>query len=76
MIKTLPSNVGVVSLIPGQGVKILDASWPKKQNIRQKQYYNRFNKDFKNGPHQKRNLKKKRKKNQICKLKKKKKKND
>ena len=48
----MPSNVGVVSLIPGQGVKILDASWPKKQNIRQKQYYNKFNIDFKNDPQQ------------------------
>ena len=25
----------------------------KKQNIKQKQYCNKFNKDFKNGPHQK-----------------------
>ena len=30
----------------------------KKQNIKQKQYCNKFNEDFKNGPHQK-NLKKK-----------------
>ena len=29
------------------------ASWPKKQNIKQKQYCNKFSKDFKNGPHQK-----------------------
>jgi len=59
VIKTLPSNAGAVSLIPGQAVKILDASWPKKQNIRQKQYYNRFNKDFKNGLHPKTNKHKK-----------------
>ena len=26
---------------------------PKTQNIKQKQYCNKFNKDFKNGPHQK-----------------------
>jgi len=33
----------------------------KNQNIKQKQYCNTFNKDFKNGPHQKKksNLKKK-----------------
>ena len=37
--------------IPGQGVKIPHASRPKNQNIKQKQYCNRFNKDFKNGPH-------------------------
>ena len=27
--------------------------------MKQKQYFNKFNKDFKNGPHQKKNLKKK-----------------
>ena len=34
--------------------------WSKKQNIKQKQYRNKFNRDFiKNGPHQqKKNLKK------------------
>ena len=31
----------------------------KNQNIKQKQYCNKFNKDLKNGPHQKKNLKKK-----------------
>ena len=30
---------------------------PRSQNIRQKQYFNKFNKDFKNGPHEN-NLKK------------------
>ena len=34
---------------------------PKKQNTKQKQYCNKFNKDFKNGPHQKKNLKKREK---------------
>ena len=43
--------------IPGQGVKIPHALGPKNQNIKQKQYCNKFNKDFLNGPHQK-NLKK------------------
>ena len=33
----------------------------KKQNIKQKQYCNMFNKDFKNGPHQKKIFKKKKK---------------
>ena len=33
---------------------------PKSQNIKQKQYCNKFNKDFKNGPHlKKKNLSKK-----------------
>ena len=36
-----------MSSIPGQGVKIPYASWPKKQNIKHKQYCNKFNKDFK-----------------------------
>ena len=27
----------------------------QNQNIKQKQYCNKFNKDFKNGPHQKKN---------------------
>ena len=27
-------------------------SWPKNQNIKQKQYCTKFNKDFKNSPHQ------------------------
>ena len=29
---------------------------PKNQNIKQKQHCNKFNKDFKNGPHLKKNL--------------------
>ena len=39
--------------IPGEGAKIPHASWPKNQNIKQKQYCNKFNKNFKNGPHKK-----------------------
>ena len=30
--------------------------WYLTKNIKQKQYYNKFNKDFKNGPHQKKNV--------------------
>ena len=48
----LPFNAGGVGPIPGQGTKIPHASKPKTQNIKQKQYCNRVNKDFKNGPHQ------------------------
>ena len=51
--KALPSNAGGVGLIPDQGAKIPHALRPKHQNIKQKQYCNKFNKDFKNGPHQK-----------------------
>ena len=52
VVKTLPSKAGGVGSIPGQGTKIPHASQPKKQNIKRKQYCNKFNKDFKNGPHQ------------------------
>ena len=45
--KTSPSNAGGVGLIPGQGAKIPHALGPKNQNIKQKQYCNKFNKDFK-----------------------------
>ena len=47
--------------LPMQGVwvlsplraKIPHVSWPENQNIKQKQYCNKFIKDFKNGSHQK-----------------------
>ena len=70
VVKTLPSNAGGEGSIPGQGAKIPHASWPKNQNIKQKQFCNKFNKDFKNGLHQKKkNLKKKKRFNtsKICK---------
>ena len=50
VVKTLPSNAGGVDSIPGWGADIPHTSGPKKQNIKQKQYCNKFNKDF---PHQK-----------------------
>ena len=46
MVKTSPSNAGGAGLIPGQGAKIPHASGPKNQKIKQKQYCNKFNKDF------------------------------
>ena len=45
--KTPPSNVGGAGSTPGQEAKILQALWPKNQNVKQKQYGNKFNKDFK-----------------------------
>ena len=51
VVKTLLSNAA--GSIPDQGAKISHASGPKNQNIKQKQYCNKFNKEFKNGPHQK-----------------------
>ena len=46
------SMQGDEGLIPGQGNKIPHALQPKNQDIKQKQYCNRVNKDFKNGQHQ------------------------
>ena len=54
------SNAGGTGLIPGLGAKIPHALWAEHQNIKQKQYCDKFNKDFNTGPHQK-NLKKKKK---------------
>ena len=43
----MPSNSVCAGLIPGHRAKIPHASWPKNQNIKQKQYCNKFKKDFK-----------------------------
>ena len=59
MVRILLSNAGGAGLIPGRGAKILHASQPKNQNITQKQYCNKFNKDFKKMVHIKKILKKK-----------------
>ena len=54
----MPSSAGGTgSSVPGWGTKIPHASY-KNQNIKQKQYCNKLNKDFKNGPHQKKKKKK------------------
>ena len=58
MVRTSPSNAGDVGLIPGQDTGIPYASWSGNQNMKQKQCYNKFNKDFKNGPHPKKKKKK------------------
>ena len=62
VVKTLPSSAGSVGSIPGWGAKIPHASWPKNQNIKQKQYCNKFNKNFKKLVHIKKILKKRKKK--------------
>ena len=51
MVKTSRSNAGDVGLISGLEIKIPHGLQPQNQNINQKQYCNKFNKDFKNGPH-------------------------
>ena len=50
MVKTLPSNAGGADLIPDRGAEIPHAWRPRNQNIKQEQYCNKFNKDFKIGP--------------------------
>ena len=57
MVMTSTSNAGGAGLISGQGVRISHASQPKIPNIKQKQCCNKFSKDFKNGPHQKKKKK-------------------
>ena len=51
VIKIPTSNTGDVDLIPGQGTETPCALWQKKKkkkkNMKQKQYCNQFNKDFK-----------------------------
>ena len=53
VVKTLPPSAGGVGLTLGQGPKITHAFQSKKQNIKQKQYCNKFNKAFKNETHTK-----------------------
>ena len=50
VVRALPSNVEGEGLIPGWGAKIQKK---KEEHKQQKQYCNKFNKDFINGPHQK-----------------------
>ena len=63
--KTLPSNAVDTGSIPGWRAKISHDSQPKIQNIKQKQCCNIYNKDFKNGPHQKKKNKKQKTKNKV-----------
>ena len=46
-VKTSPSNARSADSIPGCQVKTPHTSQPKNQNVEQKQYWNKFNKDFK-----------------------------
>ena len=47
VVKTLPFDAGDKGSIPGQGARIPHASKPKNQNIKQKQYCNKFDKESK-----------------------------
>ena len=48
VVKISISNAGSAGSILSKGTRVPHASWPKTQNIKQKQYCNKFNKDFKN----------------------------
>ena len=61
VVEALPFNAGGVGSIPSWGAKISHAPLPKNQNIKPKQYCNKNNEDFKNGPHQKNFFKQKNK---------------
>ena len=62
MVKTLPSKAVGMDSLPGQGAKMphgqKKTKKKHKKNTKQEQYCNKFNKEFKNGPYQKRKLKK------------------
>ena len=47
VVKTSLSNEGGSGSVPYWEAKIPRASWPKSQNVKQKQYCNKSNKDFK-----------------------------
>lgn len=51
VVKTSPSNAACMGQSPGQGAKTPHGSQPQTQNVKQKQYFNKFNEDFKNGSH-------------------------
>ena len=52
MFKILPSSAGSVGSVPGQGAEIPTCLMAKTSEHKHlKQYCNRFNKDFKSGPH-------------------------
>ena len=68
MVRTSPSNAGSVDSITGGKAKIPQASGPKNSNSKQKQYCNKFSKDFKNGSHPKKK-KKILQKEKVCLLK-------
>ena len=60
VVKTSPSNAGRAGSIRDWGAKIPHALWSKNQNIKQKQYCNISDKDFKNDPTSKTKILKKR----------------
>ena len=52
MVKISPSSARGAGWISDQGAKIPHDLGPKNQNVKQKQYCHKLNKDVKHGPHQ------------------------
>ena len=68
VVKVSPSNSGGMGSTLGQRAEIPHSSGPlppKTQNVKQKQYYNKFHQNFKNCPSQKIFKKKEEKNNRI-----------
>ena len=57
MVKTSPSSARCTGSIPGQEQRSHVPCDQKNQDIKQKQYCSRFNKDCKNGLHPKKKVK-------------------
>ena len=53
VVKLSPSDAGRAGSIPLGRAGAPHALWSKNQDVKQQRYCNRFNKDFKNCPHQK-----------------------
>ena len=53
MVNTSPSNAGGTDWIPSWGAKITHAMLPEKSECKTEAICNKFNKNFKNGSHQK-----------------------
>ena len=53
VVKTSPSSAGGAGSTPGRELRSHVPRGQKNHNIKRKQYCNKFNKDFKNGPHPK-----------------------
>ena len=51
VVKTLPSNARGKGSVPGRELRSHNPQGQRKETIEQKQYCNKFKKDFKNGPH-------------------------
>lgn len=56
MVATSASNAGGVGSFPGRGARVPHALGPEGQNMEQEQCCSKFNEDFENGPHLKKNL--------------------